>query len=88
MRTTTSEKICDMAGAGRARCPTGDVGWPLHAGVGDFETGGLLMVADRVENYLGIVEGATGPDLADGMEEQAHRHCLGTDREDQCSSGE
>lgn len=43
------------------------------------------MLADRVENYPGVVEGGTGPDLADGMEEQAHRHCLGTDR---CSSGE
>jgi len=37
-----------------------------------FEAGGRLMLVDRVENYPGLLgEGATGPDLADGMEEQA-----------------
>ncbi len=36
-----------------------------------FESGGQLMLSDRIENYPGIGEGTTGPDLADAMEEQA-----------------
>ncbi len=52
-----------------------------------FEAGGQLMLADRVENYPGLGEGATGPDLADGMEEQAARlgaamHPVGVRRAD------
>ncbi|MDP9477755.1 MAG: FAD-dependent oxidoreductase, partial [Actinomycetota bacterium] len=38
-----------------------------------FEAGGQLMLSDRVENYPGLGEGTTGPDLADAMEEQAIR---------------
>ncbi len=38
-----------------------------------FEDGGQLMISDRVENYPGIGEGTTGPDLADAMEAQAAR---------------
>ncbi|MDP9486573.1 MAG: FAD-dependent oxidoreductase [Actinomycetota bacterium] len=38
-----------------------------------FESGGQLMLSEHIENYPGIGEGTTGPDLADAMEEQAAR---------------
>ncbi len=38
-----------------------------------FEAGGRLMLSDRVENYPGLGEDTTGPDLADAMEAQAVR---------------
>ncbi len=38
-----------------------------------FESGGQLMLSDRMENYPGLGEGTTGPELADAMEEQAIR---------------
>ncbi|MDP9488530.1 MAG: FAD-dependent oxidoreductase [Actinomycetota bacterium] len=38
-----------------------------------FEAGGQLVLSDRIENYPGLGEVTTGPDLADAMEEQAVR---------------
>lgn len=38
-----------------------------------FEAGGQLMFSDHIENYPGLGEGTTGPDLADAMEDQAVR---------------
>ena len=41
--------------------------------LGGFEAGGRLLLSEGIENYPGLGEDKTGPDLADAMEEQANR---------------
>ncbi len=76
MRVTTSEKMHDVVVVGSGPAGYAAAVQAAWAGLatlvlGGFESGGRLMLADRVENYPGVGDSMAGPDLADGMEEQA-----------------